>query len=58
MSEKIPVEPFDQLRFTREEGGGWAVVLAPKSGGLTGAFADRGDTFDEAVAKIKQKYDV
>lgn len=58
MTEKTPVKPFDQIRLTREEGGGWTVVHAPKSGGLSGASNDRGDTFDEAVAKIKQKYDV
>ena len=58
MTDKTPVNAYDQLRLTRQENGDWKVELYSKGGGLSGAFGDTGKTLDEVVAKIKQKYDV
>jgi hypothetical protein len=57
VSDEREVNAQDQIRLTKESSG-WSFVLAPKGGGLIFRHSDQAATFDEAVAKIKERYRV
>jgi hypothetical protein len=38
MTDKTPVNAYDQLRLTRQENGGWKVELYSKGGGPLASY--------------------
>ena len=57
MSDKTKIEPWDEVRI-RKTDTGWDFCLRKKDGSIVGRLAINAATFDEAVAKAKEEFDV
>lgn len=57
MSEKTRVNAWSEVRIRRTDTG-WDYCMATKDGAIIGKVPTHAKTFDEAVVKAKQDYDV
>ncbi|PWJ73824.1 hypothetical protein C7441_1257 [Pseudaminobacter salicylatoxidans] len=60
MSEKQRVEPWQEIRIRRTDSGWDFVRFDGRNGGsgIYGTLSMKAATFDEAVAKVKEHFDV